>query len=112
MGKMSREKGKRGERELVNVLNKMGVPARRGVQYHGGPESPDVVGMDFVHIEVKRVERLNIYDAYDQSVYDSADYETPVVAHRKNGKPWLVILGLADFVEMYKAWDRESWRDE
>ena len=58
MGKASREKGKRGEREASNFFKPYGYETRRGVQYHGGPDSPDVVGLPDMHIEVKRVEAL------------------------------------------------------
>ena len=40
MGKTSREKGKRGEREVAGLLRSYGYDARRGVQYHGGEDSP------------------------------------------------------------------------
>ena len=59
----SRAKGARGERELAEILRCYGFSARRGQQYRGGADSPDVMGLPGIHIEVKRVERLNIYDA-------------------------------------------------
>lgn len=51
----SNAKGKRGERALAAYLTSLGFPARRGVQYRGGTDSPDVVsdGLDGVHIECK-----------------------------------------------------------
>ena len=97
MGKMSRDKGKRGEREFATVLRDHGYKGRRGVQYHGGPDSPDVEGLPGFHIEVKRVERLNLYDALDQSKQDAGDDEIPIVAHRKNGKRWVVVMEAEDF---------------
>lgn len=56
----SRAKGQRGERELADFITAAGFPARRGQQFAGGPDSPDVVcpGLPF-HIEAKRTERLN-----------------------------------------------------
>lgn len=97
MGKMSRDKGKRGEREFAMLLRDHGYEGRRGVQYHGGPDSPDVTGLPGFHIEVKRVERLNLYDAMEQSEQDADAHETPIVAHRKNGKKWLVVMRADDF---------------
>ena len=96
----SRDKGKRGELELAKVLREYGFEARRGVQYKGGEDSPDVVGIPGVHIECKRVERLNIDDAMEQSVRDSGE-ELPVVVHRKNRKSWLVTMRLEDFLRIY-----------
>lgn len=102
-GKRSRDKGKVGERELANVLRRYGYDAHRGVQYHGGSDSPDVVGLPDVHIEVKRVERLQLYDALEQSRHDSDDNEFPVVMHRKNRKEWVVIQPLDDWIKLYEG---------
>jgi Holliday junction resolvase len=57
MGKMSRTKGKVGEREVAELLRANGFhAARRGVQYQGGADSPDVIGLPGFHNEVKRTE--------------------------------------------------------
>ena len=99
MGKMSRDKGKRGERELAAYLRKHGVDgARRGQQYNGGDGSADVVGLPGYHIECKRTERLHIYDAMAQSVQDAREGEIPIVAHRRNRSEWLVVLRIDDFL--------------
>ena len=58
MGKMQREKGKRGERELAGILRDYGYNCRRGQQYCGTFGDADVIGLPDVHIEVKRVEDL------------------------------------------------------
>lgn len=102
MGKASREKGKRGERELAGVLKSYGYNASRGVQYHGGPDSPDVVGLPGIHIECKRVERLNIDDAMEQSISDCGDTEFAAVFHRKNRRQWLVTMPLEDWMNLYE----------
>ena len=99
----SREKGKRGERELAAKLREAGYDCRRGQQYSGANGDADVVGLDGVHIECKRVEQLNLYKAYDQSMEDARPGEMPVVMHRKNNKPWLVTMGLNDFLELYNG---------
>jgi len=39
----SREKGKRGERQWRDELRANGYTARRGQQFAGSPDSPDVV---------------------------------------------------------------------
>ena len=58
----SRQKGKRGEREAAVFLTVNGLPARRGQQFSGSPDSPDVVCplLPGVHLEVKRCERTNL----------------------------------------------------
>lgn len=103
MGKTSREKGKRGERELAGILKSYGYNTRRGVQYNGGPDSPDVVGLPSIHIEVKRVERLNIDDAVDQAVSDAGDDELACVFHRKNNRGWNVTMPLEDWMRLYEG---------
>ena len=102
----SRAKGKAGELELSKYLREHGFSgARRGVQYAGSADSPDVVGVPDHHIECKRVEALSLYGAYAQACKDAGPGEIPLVAHRKNGKPhhplpWLAILSLDDYLLM------------
>ena len=57
----SRDKGKRGERQWRDELRKNGYHARRGQQFSGSPDSPDVIcdGLPWAHFEVKFVEHLN-----------------------------------------------------
>lgn len=105
----SREKGKRGELEVAHLLQKYGYDARRGQQYAGSNGDPDVVGLPGIHIEVKRVEKLNIDDALQQSIRDAKDAEIPVVMHRKNRTEWKVTMLFDDWINMYKAWEK---RDE
>lgn len=107
----SREKGARGERELASRLRELGfTDARRGVQYSGLDGSPDVVGLDGIHIECKLRERLNLEAAFDQSRRDAARRgDIPTVIHRKTNDPykcgWLVTLSLEHFATLYKAWE-------
>lgn len=63
----SRQKGARGERELAVLLREYGFDSRRGQQYSGVSGDADVVGLPGIHVEVKRVERLNISEAMKQS---------------------------------------------
>ena len=98
-GRMSRTKGKVGEREWAQYLKDRGFKnARRGQQFKGGQESPDVVGVTGVHFEVKRSETFSPYAALNQADTERKPSETPVVAHRKNGKDWIVVMKAEDFV--------------
>ena len=103
MGKASRDKGKRGEREVAELLRDHGIPARRGVQYAGGPDAPDVVGFDGVHIEVKRAETLRLYPALEQALADRKPGDIATVWHRPSGRPWAVIMLAADFIALMRA---------
>ena len=98
----SRQKGARGERELSSKLKEYGYNTRRGQQYCGANGDADVIGLPGVHIECKRVERLNLYDALAQAKHDAREGETPTVFHRKDRSEWLVTMTLEDWIEMYK----------
>ena len=65
----SRQKGKVGEREFAALLREHGFDARRGQQFSGSPDSPDVVSdaLAWLHVEVKRVQNLNLTDACAQA---------------------------------------------
>ena len=70
----SKQKGKRGELEVARLFRDAGFStAERTAQYCGNnPEgAADVRGVPGIHIEVKRVEHLNIDDALDQSRRDA-----------------------------------------
>ena len=97
MGRFSRNKGKVGERELAHELTRvLGVTARRGVQFHGGPNSPDVIAdIPDIHIECKRTERFRLYEALEQAVADAGN-KVPIVLHRQNRQPWVAVIRLDD----------------
>ena len=103
----SKAKGGRGERELAAELRSYGYNAERGQQFQGGPDSPDVKGLPGIHIECKRVERLNLHEAYTQAVRDSGGLKIPAVFHRRNRGRWMVTLSLDDFMEIYKKWQTD-----
>lgn len=92
----SKQKGNAGEREFAKFLREqLGIGAIRGQQYNG-LEGEDVRSdIKDLHIEVKRVERLNITEAMEQSERDAKD-KVPMVAHRKNRKPWLITIMAKD----------------
>jgi Holliday junction resolvase len=100
----SRTKGAAGERELSNILKGYGYNTRRGQQFCGANGDADVVGLDKIHIECKRVEKLNIDNAIEQAKKDARGGEIPCVFHRKNHKNWLVTMELSDWIEFYKKY--------
>ena len=89
---------------------RQGYMCRRGQQYSGANGDADVVGLPGIHIECKRVERLNIYDAISQAVHDAKTGILPAVFHRKDRCEWLVTMRLPDWMEIYREW--ESGRNE
>ena len=110
----SRQKGARGERQWRDELRANGFDARRGQQFAGSPDSPDVVcpALPWIHFEVKAVERLNIEDAMEQARTDcgsrNADcglkkQKIPMVAHRRNFRPWLVTMEAEAFFRLLRG---------
>lgn len=105
MGKSSRDKGKRGEREFAALLRSLGFDeARRTVQYCGNTgDADDVAGVEGLHFEVKRCETTKIGEWTKQAARDCTDTnKVPVVAHRRNGEPWLITIPAIDFLLIYK----------
>lgn len=104
MGKPSQRKGADGERELAALLREHGFDIQRGGSLSFG-EVPDLTGLPGVHIEVKRVERLNLGEAMAQAVRDSERFcdGAPAVFHRRNRQPWLVTMLLEDWIKQYEA---------
>lgn len=100
-GKYSRNKGKSGERELAAKLREYGFEARRGQQYCGANGDADVIGLEGIHIEVKRTERPRLYDAIAQSRHDAKEGEVPIVVTRRNNCNWIVCMELEDFLKLY-----------
>jgi hypothetical protein len=115
----SREKGKRGERAWRDELRAQGFEARRGQQFCGSPDSPDVIcdALPWIHFEVKAVERLNIEDAMNQARRDSRETrestggtpvppketKIPVVAHKRNFCGWLVTMDAETFFKFLRG---------
>lgn len=100
----SRRKGKEGELELARILRTYGFDTRRGQQFKGGGDSPDVMGLPGVHIECKRVQSLNIEKAMVQSRTDAeGTNDVPVVIHRRDREKWKVTMDLDEFMKMYIA---------
>lgn len=103
MGKMSRDKGKRSELELVHLLRDFyGYEVRRGDCFR---HQPDIVGMWGIHIEVKNVQKVDIASWYWQSWEAAKKYDDgiPVVIHKENRKPWLVTLAYQDYTETMRG---------
>jgi len=114
----SRRKGKEGELELARILRDNGFMCVRGQQKVGRGKNAaigddDVIGLPDVHIECKRVERLDLDAAMEQSSRDAAaDCTRPVVMHRKNASrrkgdmrgEWKVTMFLDDWLDMYSAY--------
>lgn len=108
-GKMSREKGKRGERTVASLFKEYGYDAKRSAQFCGKTgQAADVVGVPLIHIEVKFQERMCLYDWMNQAIRDSAAEgkgNKPVLIHKANNKDLLVTMRWEDWIELYTEWE-------
>ncbi len=101
------EKGKRGERMFRDILRENGFAnSRRGQQFSGSADSPDVVCPELptIHWEVKFTESLRLYDAIAQAKHDAKD-KIPIVAHKKKNNDWYATLSMQDLLSIIKETD-------
>lgn len=101
-GRSAQAKGRRAEIELAAYLRESGFAAAQpGAPLNYGTE-PDITGVDGLHIECKRHEKLEINKWYDQSAADAGRMQDgiPVVMFRQSRRPWMIVLSLSDFVEI------------
>ena len=103
MGAKSQRKGRGGELELAQVLQEYGYDVRPGrAQSYG--TTPDITGLSGIHIECKRAERLQPYDWMAQAERDANRFQdgAPAVFFRRSRSPWLVVMKLEDWMDLYK----------
>ena len=107
VGRKSRNKGKRGELEFARLCISHGYDAHRTAQVMGKTqEAADVTGLPQIHIEVKRTEAFHLWDALAQSKHDSKPGEIPIVAHRRNDCPWVIVMDANDWFTLYDAYNQ------
>lgn len=96
----SKSKGKRGELELAELLRHAGhADARRSAQYCGKTgDAPDIIGVEGLHIECKRVDAFRDEVALQQAERDAKKGNLPVVMYRRNGEDWKVCTRLDMFL--------------
>jgi hypothetical protein len=109
VGKASRDKGKRGEREWAALLReRLGLEARRGIQSRGGgAEAADVVTALFHH-ECKVGQRPNLAAALEQAERDARPGVFPVAACRRDREAWTVTMRGDDWLELVRLWLAET----
>lgn len=102
MSRSQQRKGRNGELEICRILQAHGIPAEPGQAVSYG-STPDVVGVQGIHLEIKRVERLNVPEAMNQATRDSEKFQdgAPALFRRRNRSPWLVTMHLSDWMKLY-----------
>lgn len=101
MGVRERQKGARGELEVLGLVQARWPRATRNFA-SGARGNGDIAnGPDGVLIEAKRTERLRIRQAWAQASRDANRAGlTPIVATRWNGGPWLAVLELDELLAL------------
>lgn len=97
MSASQRRKGASGERELAGILaDALGIPVKRKLgQARDSGHDIDLPGFS---VEVKRRQRIALlYEALAQAMGGNA---TPALMLRADGKDWLVVLHLPDFIKL------------
>ena len=96
----SRAKGAAGERELADEFCRLGLLARRTVQYSGkGGDDADlrVEGLT-AHVECKRTEVIRLDRWLEQVTLDCRG-KPWIICTRQSRRPWLVIQTLEHWVQ-------------
>lgn len=104
----SKQKGNRGEREWAKICREHGYDCKRSQQYCGGTtESADVVGLPYIHQEVKFGYAMTVEEIREfviQAIMDAAISRQkittlliPIVAHKKTYGKWFVSMETTDF---------------
>ena len=101
----SRAKGKAGELEAIKLIKAAGWPnAARTSDGRNQTGRGDVKnGPEGAHIEVKRVQKLNIRKALDQAIRDASPLDIPIVMHRPNDHEWMCTLPADDLLVLLAA---------
>ena len=93
---MQRDKGKRGEREVVQIMQSIGWPEARRSRQSDGAVDPDVAGCDPFWIEVKRRKSIAACRFMDQAETDGNEKDPPPTpACVYAGRRW----GMVGYVE-------------
>lgn len=107
MGRSQRDKGASAEREIAKIFNENGFRARRGQVFN---HEPDVIVFDlpWLHIEVKRHEKIAMPAWIKQSTESCKDNESPCVIFRQNRQKWWFAIPLEVALKLLKHEKRES----
>jgi hypothetical protein len=105
MGRFSVDKGKRFERELVQIFSEAVPNARisRGFQYRDGAETPDVDLPGF-WLEAKVGVKTDFRRALRQATADARLGRWPLAVCKDDRQTPVCLMALPDFVTLYRQW--------
>ena len=97
MAANSRSKHFRGHQDFVRACREQGFETVRCT--HG---RLDCSSLPEIHVTIRRTERLRMETAMEEAAAEAG--KMPVVlAHRSNGHPWRITMGLDTFFLLYRA---------
>jgi len=100
-GKSSREKGIRGENEVVALLEEAGYHCeRRGSGYSG--DDLRIVEFPNWYAEVRRQETLCI-PGWCREIEEKAGTKVPILFFRRSREPWRVCMTLETFLGLMEG---------
>lgn len=112
----SRDKGKRGEREIVKLLDEVlervygeGKPLiqRNTLQSHQG--GYDIIGIDWLAIEVKFQEKDFDKKWWEQCVRQAGESQQPTLFFRRTRQPWKVMIQITLHKPVPVVMNIEDW---
>lgn len=103
MGRPSRDKGIRGEREVADVFRRHGFDCDRTPNSGGLRILGDLLGTVPAHLEVKRQETARPWPWFAQASSEAPAGVMPVVAFRRSHSPWLAIITLEELAQLMAA---------
>lgn len=103
-GRKSRNKGRRGEQELVRFFRERGYELQRVPNSGGLDIKGDLLGLEGFHLEAKRQEKINLLSWCYQAESESPTGDKPLVIFRKSNDIWRVVIRLEDFIDMLNVY--------
>lgn len=102
-GMQSKNKGKNAEREVINLLqpivemqyqkySTLEIPLLERNLNQSNKGGYDIIGLDFLAIEIKRQETLNLTAWWSQCVKQAKSNQIPILLYRQNNKPWCAVM--------------------
>ena len=111
MGKLSRAKGARWEREVARRFNETmnGADIRRGIQNRTGGDAADIEGAGRLHIECKVGKLPNPRAALAQAVRDAKPGRLPLAVVKDDRQKPFVVMHLDQFLTefVHRWWSYE-----
>ncbi len=104
----SRAKGARNERMWASICRDEGYSlTRRGCQFAGGPDSPDIqtgdAELERIHFEVKSGKRIDVWGAIAQAERDKALGKLAVCPLHRDRYDWIIAMPSSDWFRLLRG---------